>query len=208
MRQWQSIMDNLSHIFYLVRLIIRQVSIYLRDLILYKIFWMAANDEYNTSDSKLGVTLRNLTTDILAFCVICIVLFFLVLLASKCEKDETQLFTSAGIETVTVDLAEDPFCISNTSSSTTNCILACGDSIYPRGRIRKRNFSDEDMSRVRSCSKKRVASIPKKSIFGLAVSQPQNSQGTQTTDKIFQNTTQKWLIRRTRSGNIYGKYPI
>ncbi|KAG6794666.1 uncharacterized protein LOC108000622 isoform X2 [Apis cerana] len=208
--QWRSMMDNLSDIYYLVRLIIRQVSIYLRDLILYKFFWIATNNEnFDNSDSKLrSITLRNVTTDIVAFSVICIILFLLVILASKCEKDEVRnVFESAGIETITVEHPEDQFCVSNVTSSSTNCVHACGDSIFSRGRIQNRNYSDEDISRVRSSSKKRSA-IPKKSIFGLNVAQPQNSQSTQTTDKIFYKNNQKWLIRRTRSGHIYGKYPI
>ncbi|KAK9300399.1 hypothetical protein QLX08_006930 [Tetragonisca angustula] len=205
--QWQTMMDNLSDIYYLVRLIIHQISIYLRDLILYKVFWIAtSNDNFDASDAKLrGITLRNVTTDIIAFSVICIVLFLLVVLASKCEKSDGQFFTPVGIETVATDLPENPFCVPNTSSST-NCFHACGDSIFSRQRVPKRNFSDEDVARVRSCET-RAARIPKKSIFGLTTSQPQNPQSIQTARKMFHKNNQKWLIRRTRSGHIYGKYP-
>ncbi|XP_068984138.1 uncharacterized protein [Bombus flavifrons] len=206
--QWQSMMDNLSDIYYLVRLIIRQVSIYLRDVILYKVFWMATNDNFDSSDTKLRITLRNITTDVVAFSIICAVLFLLVVLASKYEKDENQLFTPVGIETVTVDHPQNSFCVSNTNSNTTNCSHACGDSILPRRRISKRNFSEEDIIRVRSCSEKRTTRIPKKSIFGLTMCQPQNCQSTQTTREILHKNNQKWLIRRTRSGHIYGKYPV
>ncbi|XP_017885007.1 uncharacterized protein LOC108627922 [Ceratina calcarata] len=210
--QWQSIMDNLSDIYYLVRLIIRQVSIYLRDLILYKFFWMAANaDEFEAAETKLrGLTFRNMITDIVAFSVICVVLFLLVLLSSKCEKEDGQLYTATGIETVSVNLPEDPFRVSDTSSTTLDCFHACGDSAYPRRpRIPKRNYSDEDVVRVRSNSEKRKTRIQKKSIFALtAAILPQNSQSTQTTDKLFVRTSQRWLIRRTRSGHVYGKYPI
>ncbi|CAL7951005.1 unnamed protein product [Xylocopa violacea] len=210
--QWQSIMDNLSDIYYLVRLIIHQVSIYLRDLILYKFFWMATNnDDFVDSDTKLrNLTFRNVATDIVAFSVICVILFLLVVLTSKCEKNEGRLYTSAGIETVTMDRPQQdlPFCVSNTSAGTIGCFHACGDSICSRGRIPKRNYSDEDISRVRTSNEKRLTKIPKKSIFGLSVVQPQNSQSTQTTDKIFVRNTQKWLVRRTRSGHVYGKYPI
>ncbi|XP_076545475.1 uncharacterized protein LOC117609389 isoform X2 [Osmia lignaria lignaria] len=212
--QWRSIMDNLSDIYYLVQLIVRQVFIYLRillysfqDLILQKFFWIAAiNDDFDASDTRFrGLTFRNLTADILAFSLLCSVLFILVMFASKCEKDCRQIYTSAGIETVTAGLSEDPYCVSSTSS--TNCFHACGDSICTRGRIPKRNFSDEDVIRVRS-AKKRTTSIPKRSIFGLNSIQPQNSQSTQTMERIYQKSSQKWLIRKTRSGQIYGKYPV
>ncbi|CAK9801903.1 hypothetical protein ANTPLA_LOCUS3001 [Anthophora plagiata] len=208
--QWESMMDNLSDIYYLVQLIIRQVFIYLQDLIIYKFFWLATgNEEFNPSDSKLrNLTLRNITTDIFAFSIICLVLFLLVVLASKCEKNENQIYAPTGIETVTVDLPDDPFCRSNISSNTTNCFHACGDSICSRGRIAKRNYSDEDIGRVRLTKEKRTMRIPKKSIFALNSSQPQNSQSTQTAQKIYHQSTQKWLIRRTRSGQVYGKYPI
>lgn len=210
--QWRSIMDNLSDIYYLVRLIIRQVSIYLRDLILYKFFWMAANtDEFEAAETKLrGLTFRNMITDIVAFSVICVVLFLLVLLSSKCEKEDGQLYSAAGIETVSVNLPEDPFRVSDTSSTTLDCFHACGDSVCPRRpRIPKRNYSDEDVARARSTSEKRTTRIQKKSIFGLtAAILPHNSQSTQTTDALFVHSNQKWLIRRTRSGQVYGKYPI
>ncbi|KAK1129885.1 hypothetical protein K0M31_019588 [Melipona bicolor] len=248
--QWQTMMDNLNDIYYLVRLIIHQISVYLRDLILYKVFWIATgNDNFDASDAKLrGITLRNVTTDIVAFSVICIVLFFLVVLASKCEKSEDQFFTPVGIETLVIkvidvtekgndlnlilvrvkifkfpnvetliflqftssvatNLSENPFCVPNTSSST-NCFHACGDSIFSRQRVPKRNFSDEDVARVRFCNETRAARIPKKSIFGLTTSQPQNPQSIQAARKMFHKNNQKWLIRRTRSGHIYGKYPV
>ncbi|XP_012151999.1 uncharacterized protein LOC105664003 isoform X2 [Megachile rotundata] len=194
--QLRSIMENLSDIYYLVQLI---------DLILYKFFWIAAfNDDFDVSDSKLrGMTFRNLTSDILAFSILCSVLFILVMFASSCEKDCQQLYSSAGIETVAVGLPEESYCVANIG---TNCFHACGDSLCARGRIPKRNFSDEDVTRVRT--NKRSTSIPKKSIFGLNSIQLRNSQSTQTTDKIYQKSSQKWLIRRTRSGHIYGKYPI
>ncbi|XP_029037646.1 uncharacterized protein LOC114873457 [Osmia bicornis bicornis] len=205
--QWRSIMDNLSDIYYLVQLIVRQVFIYLRDLILQKFFWIAAiNDDFDASDTRFrGLTFRNLTADIVAFSVLCSVLFILVMFASKCEKDCRQLYASAGIETVTAGLSENPYCVSSTSS--TNCFHACGDSICTRGRIPKRNFSDEDVIRVRS-AKKRTTTIPKRSIFGLNSIQPQNCQSTQTMERIYQKSSQKWLIRKTRSGQIYGKYPV
>ncbi|KOC69401.1 hypothetical protein WH47_09359 [Habropoda laboriosa] len=194
-----------------------------QDLIIYKFFWLATgNDDFDLSDTKLrNLTLRNITTDIFAFSIICLVLFLLVVLSSKCEKNESQIYAPTGIETLvvelfrrkkefynglTVDLPDDPFCHSNASS--TNCFHACGDSLCSRGRIPKRNFSDEDVTRVRSSGEKRTMRIPKKSIFALNSIQPQNSQSTQTTHKIYHQTTQKWLIRRTRSGQVYGKYPV
>ncbi|XP_076750458.1 uncharacterized protein LOC143423197 [Xylocopa sonorina] len=209
---WRSIMDNLSDICYLVRLIVHQISIYLRDLILYKFFWMAtSNDDFVDQDTKLrSLTFRNIATDVVAFSIICVVLFVLVVLTSKCEKNEDRLYASAGIETVTVDRPQQdrPFRVSSTTSGATGYFHACGDSICSRGRIPKRNYSDEDVSRVRTSNEKRVTQIPKKSIFGLGTVQPQNSQSTQTTNKVFVRNTQKWLIRRTRSGHVYGKYPI
>lgn len=79
-----------------------------QDLILYKVFWIATNnDNFDASDAKLrGITLRNVTTDIVAFSVICIVLFLLVVLASKCEKSEDQFFTPVGIETLVIKVID------------------------------------------------------------------------------------------------------
>lgn len=128
-------------------------------------------------------------------------------LKQQIEHFQMKFFPWSITHRITVEHPEDQFCVSNVTSSSTNCVHACGDSIFSRGRIQNRNYSDEDISRVRSSSKKRNT-IPKKSIFGLNVAQPQNSQSTQTTDKIFYKNNQKWLIRRTRSGHIYGKYPI
>ncbi|XP_076240957.1 uncharacterized protein LOC143183318 [Calliopsis andreniformis] len=204
-----SMMDNLSDVYYLMQLIIRQIIVYLRDLIHYKFFWLAVtNNDFDAPDTKIrSITSRNITADIMAFAILCTVLFLLVMLTSKCEKDRQQRYASIDTETVSGDLQEDPYCISNASSSSTTCFHACGDSHWTRGRIIKRNFSDEDVSRVRS-SNRNPTGILKKSIFGLNVNQLQTSQSTQTRENIFHRTTEKWLIRKTRSGQIYGKYPV
>ncbi|XP_076679995.1 uncharacterized protein LOC143375103 [Andrena cerasifolii] len=208
--QWPSMMENLSDVYYLVQLIVRQIFVYIRDLILHKFLWLATNkDHLEASDSKLrSLTSRNITADILAFGILCTVLFFLVVLASKCEKDHGARYASAAMETCpSLDMHEDSRCIS--SSSSTTCFLhACGDGKSPRGRFTKRNFSDGDFARVRSGTRMHPTSILKKSIFGLSAAQPQSSQSTQTTVQILQKTNHRWLLRRTRSGQVYGKYPV
>ncbi|XP_031829624.1 uncharacterized protein LOC116425704 [Nomia melanderi] len=207
--QWWSTMDNLSDVYYLVQLMFRQIFVYLRDLILYKFFWLAAtSDDFDSSDSTLrGLTSRNLTADVLAFSVICAVLFLLVMLSSKCERDEGRPYVSTGIETVSVNFEENLCRPLHISSNATDCLDACGDTIFPRRRILERNLSHESFSRVRSSNRKRNRCILKRSIFGLTGAQLHSSQSTQT-EKLLPKICQKWLVRRTRSGLVYGKYPV
>ncbi|XP_076161709.1 uncharacterized protein LOC143143847 [Ptiloglossa arizonensis] len=208
--QWRSMMDNLSDVYYLVQLIVRQIFVYLRDMILYKFIWLVtANDEIDYTDSKLrGLTSRNITADVLAFVILCTVLFLIVMLASKCEKEEGQLYASPGIQPLSTDFQEEPYRVSGAGSGTSNCFYASGDSARSRGRpIPKRNFSDENFVRVRTIERKRNKSILKKSIFGLSGVQSLNSQSTQTEHTLHKNNS-RWLVRRTRSGQIYGKYPV
>lgn len=202
-------MDQLSNVYYLMQLLVRQVFVYLRDLILYKFFWLSTVDEdFDAADSKLhGLSFRNLTADLIAFSVICVVLFVIVTLTSKCEKEEGRSpYATAGIEAVPVDFQESLCRISNASSSTVR-YEACGDSIFPRGRIPERNFSHESFSRVRPVNRRRTRCVLKKSIFGLTGVQLHNSQSTQT-QKLVPKMNYKWVVRRTRSGLVYGKYPL
>ncbi|XP_078035179.1 uncharacterized protein LOC144469122 [Augochlora pura] len=206
-------MENLSNFYYLVQLIVHQVFVYLRDLIRYK-FWLTGDDEdFDSSDSKLqGLSFRNITADLVAFAVICIVLFVLVTLTSKCEKvEKPSSYAFAGIETIISDLVPDrvpvdregSLCrVSNTSSVR---FEACEHSMFPRGRIPERNFSHESFSRMHRCNRRKSRCILKKSIFGLTGTQLHNSQSTQT-HKLVSKPNQKWFVRRTRSGLVYGKY--
>ncbi|XP_033336015.2 uncharacterized protein LOC117226114 isoform X1 [Megalopta genalis] len=206
-------MDHLGNFYYLVQLIVQQVFVYLRDLIRYKV-WLTADDEnLDSFDSKLqGLSFRNLTADLVAFSVICIVLFILVNLTSKCEKaEDPDSYAFAGIETIISDLVPDrvpvdlegSLCrVSNASSVR---FEACGDSMFHRGRIPERNFSHESFSRMHRSNRRRPRCILKKSIFGLTGNQLHNSQSTQT-HKLASKPNQKWFVRRTRSGLVYGKY--
>ncbi|XP_076625230.1 uncharacterized protein LOC143343838 [Colletes latitarsis] len=198
-------MDNLSDIYYLVQIIVHQIFDYLRDLILYKFLWLVStNDEIDYSDSK-QLASRNMAADVLAFSVLCAILFLIVMFTSKCEKDEGRGYATPGIETVSAEFQEEPYCVSSASFSATSCFYASGDSICAHGRVPKRNFSDESLARIRGMDRKRHKSILKRSIFGLSGVQVQNSQSTQT-EKIVRTSSQTWLVRRTRSGQIYGKY--
>ncbi|XP_053988545.1 uncharacterized protein LOC128881494 [Hylaeus volcanicus] len=209
--QLRSMMDNLSDVYYLVQLIVRPIFVYLRDLILHKFVWLVAtNDEVDYSDSKQrGIATRNITGDVLAFSVLCTVLFLIAMLTSKCDKDEEQPYASAAIETVSSDVQQGthPYYVPSAASSSTNCFYACGDLIRVPERIPTRSPSDDSLSRVRVVHRKRSKGILKKSIFSLSCAWPQNSQSTQT-EKTFHKTSQTWLIRRTRSGHIYGKYRV
>ncbi|XP_043260640.1 uncharacterized protein LOC122402138 [Colletes gigas] len=197
-------MDNLSDIYYLVQIIVYQIFDYLQDLILYKFLWLVStNDEIDYSVSKVLAS-RNMTADVLAFFVLCAILFLIAMFTcftSKCEKDEGRDNATAGIEIVSTEFQEEPYW----SFSATSCFDACGDSVCGHGRALKRNFSDESLTRIRGVDRKRHKRILKLSIFGLSGVQAQNSQSTRT-EMMARKSSQTWLVRRTRSGQIYGKY--
>lgn len=75
------------------------------------------------------------------------------------------------------------------------------------GSFVRRKIGPHIRNRARCSSRNRQSNS---SNFELRASHSQHSQSTQTSERILQQASKNrdWLIRRTRSGHVYGKYPM
>lgn len=105
-------------------------------------------------------------------------------------------------------LEEDEYTICNTPLERSHQ-NAWGDTTLNELNVESRLSSQKfgGRSRLPFLSRKRKG---KPSIIELRGTHSQHSQSTQTDERFIQRVTSKrdWLIRRTRSGHVYGKYPM
>ncbi|XP_011635870.1 uncharacterized protein LOC105426368 [Pogonomyrmex barbatus] len=269
-------MDNVSDVYYLVQLIVRQIWIFLQDFIFREFTWFASTEEnLDNADSKIrAMPQQHPIADLFVFLAICGLLFAFMILSVNSPKNEASDDTS-NIETISMTLEEDPSSFwyqRTTRSSLISCHHACGDSIGPSHNVvpKIQNISSPIISNTRisapsldppqqkiidqstsspSCdfnpSSSNLCNNTNDNFNGIAdeiarlfksnlgnaflfheinslssylnplasrisrarLSYVKHTRKTQT-GRVSQTTPRDWLIRRTRSGHVYGKYPI
>ncbi|XP_024889633.1 uncharacterized protein LOC112466016 [Temnothorax curvispinosus] len=128
-----------------------------------------------------------------------------MILSANSPKSGVSSYDTSNIEMISMALEEDPssFWYSKTVGLT-SCFNACGDSIHPSHDVvsKMQNISRPAISNTRVSPQSRISSYKARS------SCIKHSQKTQAGRLVSQMTPREWLIRRTRSGHVYGKYPI
>ncbi|XP_024938730.1 uncharacterized protein LOC112494058 isoform X2 [Cephus cinctus] len=191
----RTIMNNLSDVCYVFQLIVHQIFVYLRDFILneFSRFTVESQDVEGSTKSQ-GSLSRHALADFVAFFTLCGFLGIFVLISAKSSKDDEEFVTST---------------ISTTSRNMNSYCRASGDICFPNDPC-TRNGYKYDVS-VITCPRNAnltrsqfVAAIRNQSKF------TRHSQSTQTDERTFKRVAcvQDWMIRKTRSGHVYGKYPI
>ncbi|KAL0110498.1 hypothetical protein PUN28_013837 [Cardiocondyla obscurior] len=200
-------MDNFGSVYYLLQLIVRQILIFLREFIFHEFTWFAPVEEtFHGSDSKIrAATSQQPITDVFIFLAICGFFFLFMILSADPIKSGGSSYDRNNIETISVALEEDPssFWYSKTAGLM-SCVHACGDSIDPSRNVIStiQNISRPAISNIR------VSSQSKLSNYNARSNYLKHSQKTPAGRSVSQVTPQEWLIRRTRSGHVYGKYPF
>lgn len=94
------------------------------------------------------------------------------------------------------------------SSRITDPLNTCGDTYFSQEILRS---SSRPLKSVCMKSKRsKNLNLPGSSIKKVHSDHLQYSQSTQTNMRILSKPikSQEWIVRRTRSGQIYGKYPV
>ncbi|XP_018371396.1 PREDICTED: uncharacterized protein LOC108766548 [Trachymyrmex cornetzi] len=201
-------MDNLIDVYYLVQLIVWQILIFLRDFVFHKFTWFAPVEEDldNTSPKIHAVAPQHPAADLFIFLIICGLFFTFMILSTNYPKSEASHYDINNIETISTALEEDQSSFWYLTTELTNCFYACGDLIGPSGDIvsKMQNISRPIISNTR-ISQHKESRI---SHYNAHSSYINHSQKTQANRPVSKTIPRKWLIRRTRSGHVYGKYPI
>ncbi|XP_033214740.1 uncharacterized protein LOC117171490 [Belonocnema kinseyi] len=206
-------MNNLTDMYYLLQLIIRNVFAFLRDILIKELPRLLTSTikVENIENSKIRTpsAIKHVTADFAAFFIICAFLGVLVFLSAKCTKeDEDNRFSHKRTETISADFPDDPI-YHLPRSLITKAIKYYhdrGDEYFSEeGESPRRDnyIYEHDYSHRKNLSTS--------SIF--ANQSDNNSQYSESTQKGWRNLkkvnkSQHWLIRKTRSGHVYGKYPI
>ncbi|XP_012538377.3 uncharacterized protein LOC105837821 [Monomorium pharaonis] len=205
------VMDNLGGVYYLIELIVKQILIFVRNFAFREFIWFASAEEDSLDNENLKTRViepHNSIADFFVFLAVCGLLFIFMIVSTNSSKNEASNYDASNIETISMALEEDPssFWYSRTAGLTTSCFHACGDSIGLSCDIPKmRNISHPVISNTKVLPHKesRVSNHNARSSYII-----KHSSKTQTGHPIYQTTSREWLIRCTRSGQIYGKYPI
>ncbi|XP_029672247.1 uncharacterized protein LOC115240934 [Formica exsecta] len=201
-------MDNLGDIYYLVQLIVQQVLIFLRDFIFRELTWFtSAEDNFDNANSKiLGIAPQHPAADFFVLFTVCSLLFAFMILSANSPKNEASDHDIINIETISTAFENDtsPLWYSKAAnSSLINYFHAC-NSINPSRDVvlKKQNISHPAFSKCRGSLQSKTSNYNVRSIYS------QHSRKKQMNHPSSQTTSREWLIRRTRSGHVYGKYPI
>ncbi|XP_029173801.1 uncharacterized protein LOC114942576 [Nylanderia fulva] len=198
-------MDNLGDIYYLVQLIAWQIFIYLRDFIFYEFTWFTPSAE-NHDDSEI-LTPQHPAAEFFVLFTVCGFIFAFMILSGNSSKNEMSNHGIYDIETISTTFKNDPSSLwySKTANlNLTNYFHAC-DLINSSHDIvlKKQNISYPTFSKCRMSRHSKTSNCSVSSVY------PQHFQKTQVKNyPSAQATSREWLIRRTRSGHVYGKYPI
>ncbi|CAL1682500.1 unnamed protein product [Lasius platythorax] len=201
-------MDNLGDIYYLVQLIVWQILIFLRDFIFHEFTWFTPAEENldNANSEILGVTPQHPAADFFVLFTVCGLLFAFMILSANSPKNEASYHDISNIETISTAFENDlsPLWYSKAAnSSLISCFHAC-NSINPSRDIvlKNQNISHSAFSKCRVSRQLKTSNYSVHSIYS------QHPQKKQVNCPASQATSREWLIRRTRSGHVYGKYPM
>ncbi|KAG7210230.1 hypothetical protein KM043_011780 [Ampulex compressa] len=168
------------------------------------------SEDFETTDYKVtSLMSKHIIADLAALSTICGLIFLFAIVSAKCDKDEEQSCVAITVET---DSSEpEGYDLENPSRSARSKvgdhIHACGDSIHVQDRIPR---SYPFVSSRATMQISRDVNFIEKPIVGIPESRERHCQGTQTKERAFEKTgfDRGWLVRRTRSGHVYGKYPM
>ncbi|XP_018398167.1 PREDICTED: uncharacterized protein LOC108776138 isoform X1 [Cyphomyrmex costatus] len=201
-------MDNLIDVYYLIQLIVRQILIFLRNFVFHEFTWFAPTEEdLDTTSSKIhAVAPQHPAADLFVFLVVCGLLFAFMMLSMNSPKSEESRYDISNIETISMTLEEDPSSFWYSTAELTNCFHACGDSIGPSCDTvpKMQNISRSVISNTRMLQR----TESRISHCNTHSNHIKHSQKTRANRPVSQTMPREWLIRRTRSGQVYGKYPI
>ncbi|XP_032668090.1 uncharacterized protein LOC116842660 [Odontomachus brunneus] len=204
---WRWSMDNLRNVYYFIQLIARQILIFLRDFIFYKFAWFVTTEEDcdNANPKIRAVTPQHADTvsDLVVLLAICGLLFaFMILSANSPKNEASNCEMIRQVEAMPMAFEDETtfFCSSLANSQLTRC---CDSPVDSRDVV----VETREISRP-AVSKSNVSTARRPSEHYARSSHPHKCAKTQTNCLVAQTTPRKWLVRRTRSGHIYGKYSV
>ncbi|KAI4504181.1 hypothetical protein M0802_000652 [Mischocyttarus mexicanus] len=189
-------MGNISDAYCLLQLILPEIYIYIRDIVLREIPWPGESNEDKMDDLESKTrnnNPKNISPDLIALPCICALLFIILIVFGKIFKNDSNHYPSV----TNVSIPNDHLPMVYANSRIKNPLHSCGDTL----------FSQEILQLQRS---KDLNFPPSSSVMKVRSELFQNSQGTQTNPRVLNKffKPQEWMVRRTRSGQIYGKYPV
>ncbi|KAF7993091.1 hypothetical protein HCN44_005872 [Aphidius gifuensis] len=210
-------MDQDNDLFDILQLLFQRLYVYIRDFpeIIQKeflsFFQKAEIQEPELNDYSFSLSKYSIA-DLLAFYTICAVLGILIVVTTRNNRipesciDYTPSPTPE-INVPLVDLTEDDTPDRDSLYELPRLAHPWGDSIAePERLIPQRIYFYQPKTRPYCCS---IESRP--SHISVRSTSSHQFQTTRAKDQLYQrqsNNINDWLIRRTRSGQIYGKYPI
>ncbi|KAI4493901.1 hypothetical protein M0804_002077 [Polistes exclamans] len=194
-------MENVSDVYYLLQLVLPEIYIYIRDIVLRELPWLGKSngDEMDDLESKARNNYpKNISPDLIALPCICALLFIILIIFGKVFKNDTSHYSSV----TNVSIPNDHLPMVYANSRITNPLHSCGDTLFSQEILQ----SNIPLQLQRS----KDLNFPGSSITKVRSEHSKNSQGTQTSPRVLNKSfkPQEWIVRRTRSGQIYGKYPV
>ncbi|KAL2712420.1 uncharacterized protein V1478_017943 [Vespula squamosa] len=197
-------MGNISDVYYLLQLILPEVYVYIHDTVLRELPWLGESndDDMDNLELKTRNIPKHISSDLITLPFICVLLFIILIIFEKFFKNESNHYASATNISIPNDL---PMVYAN--SRITDPLHSCGDTFFSQEILRS---SSPLQSICRKSQQPKNLNLPGSSIMKVHSEHLQQSQSTQTNLRILSKATksQEWVVRRTRSGQIYGKYPI
>ncbi|RLU21829.1 hypothetical protein DMN91_006205, partial [Ooceraea biroi] len=165
----------------------------------------STSKNFDDASSKIRNVTSQQSADVLVFFAICGVFFAFMILSASTPKNQVSSYDTSNIETISTAFEEDPSWYSSSSSTNSmNCFHACGDSI---GSSRDIVSGVQDLPCPPVCENRISPRSGTSSHNVRHSSHSQNLKKRRLNHLVSQTIPQEWLIRRTRSGHIYGKYP-
>ncbi|XP_015190827.1 PREDICTED: uncharacterized protein LOC107074168 [Polistes dominula] len=194
-------MGSVSDVYCLLQLILPEIYIYIRDIVLRELPWSGKSneDEIDDLESKArSNNSKNISPDLIALPCICALLFIILIIFGKVFKNDTSHYPSI----TNVSIPKDHLPMVYANSRITNSLHSCGDTLFSQ-EILQSNIPLK-------LRQSKDLNLPGSSTTKVRSEHSQKSQGTQTSPRVLHKSfePQEWIVRRTRSGQIYGKYPV
>ncbi|XP_014476325.1 PREDICTED: uncharacterized protein LOC106745327 [Dinoponera quadriceps] len=221
---WRWSMDNLRDAYHFVQLIAQQILIFLRgnekpanrislsqDFIFHEFTWLApAEEDLDHANLKIrGVAPQPAgpVADVVVLLAVCGLIFAFMILSANSPKNEM----ARRIEPTPMSYdAEATSCWPRKPTSSRMVVrchhASCDNSVDSRDvvvterqRISRPSRSSASAAEPRLSNHKARSDRPKC---------PRACVRTQSSRLVVQTMPREWLMRRTRSGHVYGKYPV
>lgn len=207
-------MDNFENIYHQIQIIFQKILVYLRDLIIHEFPNLISPNESNGTMDEIKELKNRLTSsiqhnfvDLATIFILTSFTVVLIILSVKGNKDDSDdyFIDKSSKNRFIMDLPEDliyDFPKNWNSEINNNYYRDRGDEYFSEG-----NESPKKENRCKKKYKSRKNSNNTPSIYGDYADI--NSEYKQRTENMKNKLNrQLWLVRKTRSGQIYGKYPI